>query len=167
MTRQYTKLDSARKLIDDIIKGIKDEEDKRTAYVHLYGVGLMASLIAIKRGYSREIAEMAEIAGMLHDLLTYVDRSTDTMDHANTCADFAKENVLDHLDCYTDEEKQIIYNGIYNHSDKNVKGFYFDEIIKDADAVQHALRNPMEDYFYDSPRIRQVIDEVTDKQKDK
>lgn len=46
--------------------------------MHLYGVGLMASLLALKRRYSREIAEMAEIAGMLHDLLTYVDRTEDT-----------------------------------------------------------------------------------------
>ena len=37
----------------------------------------------------------------------------------------------------------------------------FDEIIKDADAAQHALRNPMEDYFYQMPRIRQVLDELT------
>ena len=84
MERQYTNLDNARKLIDDIIKSIENEEDKRGAYVHLYGVGLMASLLALKRGYSREIAEMAEIAGMLHDLLTYVDRAEDTDEHAPT-----------------------------------------------------------------------------------
>jgi hypothetical protein len=35
-----------------------------------------------------------------------------------------------------------------------------DEIIKDADAVQHTLRNPMEDFFYERPRIKQVLDEV-------
>lgn len=42
----------------------------------------------------------------------------------------------------------IHYNRIYNHSDKNIAGNWFDEIIKDADAVQHTLRNSMEDYFY-------------------
>lgn len=123
MERQYTRLDQARKVIDDIIKSIPDEEDKRDAYVHLYGVGLMASLLALKRGYSREIAELAEVAGMLHDLLTYVDRNEDTADHAHTCAMYAKENVLSKLDCYSEEEKELIYNGIYNHSDKHQKGF--------------------------------------------
>lgn len=161
MDRQYTRLDAARALIDPIIKNIHNEEDKRGAYVHLYGVGLMASLLALKRGYCREIAEMAEIAGMLHDLLTYVDPSEDTDDHAHKCADYAKSAVLDGLACFSEEEKLRMYHGIYNHSDKHEKGDWFDEIIKDADAVQHSLRNPMEDFFYSKERIQQVIRELT------
>ena len=50
MERQYTRLDAARTLIDNIIKNIGDEEDKRGAYVHLYGVELMASVLPFKRG---------------------------------------------------------------------------------------------------------------------
>ena len=160
MERQYTKLDEARNIIDPIIKGITDEESKRGAYVHLYGVGLMASLIALKRGYSREVAELAEIAGMLHDLLTYVDRAEDTDDHAYKCADYAREHVLKKLKSFTGDELEMIYNGIYHHSDKKIKGHWFDEIIKDADCAQHALRNPMEEYFYQMPRIRQVLEEL-------
>lgn len=161
MQRQYTNLDAARNLIDDVIKGIPNEEDKRGAYVHLYGVGLMASLLALKRGHSRQVAELAEITGMLHDLLTYVDPAQDTFDHAHKCADYAKAMVLDHLTCFSEAEKQQIYQGIYNHSDKQEKGFWFDEIIKDADAVQHGLRNPMEDFFYCKERIQQIIGELT------
>ena len=160
MDRQYTRLDEARKLIDGIIMGMENEADKRGAYVHLYGVGLLASLLALKRGFDRQTAEMAEIAGTLHDLLTYVDRAADTDDHAHTCADYAKERVLDHLTCFTDAEKAVIYQGIYNHSDKHVVGDPFDELIKDADAAQHSLRNPMEDYFYHNPRIQRVIREL-------
>ena len=160
MIRQYTRLDDARNLIDPIIKGIADEESKRGAYVHLYGVGLLASLLALKRGYSREIAELAEIAGMLHDLLTYVDRNEDTDDHAHKCADYAKIHVIDHLACLSDEEKEMVWSGIYNHSDKRIRGHWFDEIIKDADAAQHALRNPAEDFFYQMPRIQQVLTEL-------
>jgi HD superfamily phosphodiesterase len=160
MERQYTRLDEARNLIDPLIKGIKDEESKRGAYVHLYGVGLLASLIALKRGCSRKIAELAEIAGMLHDLLTYVDRAEDTDDHAHKCADYAKEHVLKKLKSFTDEELDMIYFGIYNHSDKGIKGSRFDEIIKDADAAQHALRNPQENYFYQMPRVQQVLKEL-------
>ena len=160
MDRQYTRLDEARKLIDGIIKSMENEEDKRGAYVHLYGVGLLASLLALKRGFDRKTAEMAEIAGMLHDLLTYVDRASDTDDHAHACANYAKEHVLDHLACFTDAEKSMIYQGIYNHSDKRVLGDPFDELIKDADAAQHALRNPMEDFFYDNPRIQRAIREL-------
>ena len=160
MTRQYTRLDEVRDLVDSIIKDIEDTELKRSAYVHLYGVGLMASLLAFKRGYSREIAELAEIAGILHDLLSYVDRTEDTNDHAHKCADYAKKNILNKLNSFSDEEKNMMYYGIYNHSDKNIAGNWFDEIIKDADAVQHTLRNPMEDYFYKRPRIQQVLNEL-------
>ena len=161
MERTYTRLDEARALIDGIIKAMENEEDKRGAYVHLYGVGLLASLLALKRGFDRRTAEMAEIAGMLHDLLTYVDRASDTDDHAHACADYAKEHVLDRLACFSEEEKARMYRGIYNHSDKRVLGDPFDELIKDADAAQHALRNPMEDYFYNMERIQQVLRELT------
>lgn len=161
MERQYTRLDAVRKVLDPIIKAIPDEEAKRGAYVHLYGVGLLASLLALKRGHTREEAEMAEVAGMLHDLLTYVDRNEDTDDHAHKCADHARVNVLDRLDVFTETEKETICRGIYNHSDKGVTGDWFDEIIKDADAAQHALRNPVEDHFYNHPRIQQVLRELT------
>ena len=160
MKRQLTRLDEARGLIDPIIKAIREEEDQRCAYVHLYGVGLLASLIALKRGYSREIAELAEITGMLHDLLTYVDPSKDTEEHAHACADYAREHVLNSLQQFSGEELDLIYSGIYHHSEKHVKGAWFDEIIKDADAAHHCLRNPMEDYFYQNPRIQQVLSEI-------
>ncbi|MBO4915974.1 MAG: HD domain-containing protein [Oscillospiraceae bacterium] len=160
MERQYTRLDEARNIIDPIIKEIRDEESKRGAYVHLYGVGLIASWIALKRGHSREIAELAEIAGMLHDLLKYVDRTEDGDDHAHKCADYAREYVLKRLTSFTGEELDMIYSGIYNHMDKHIKGHWFDEIIKDADAAQHALRNPAEDYFYQVPRFQQVLTEL-------
>ena len=62
MDRQYTRLDTVRELIDQIISSIRDEETKRCAYVHLYGVGLMAALLALKRGNDRRTAELAEIA---------------------------------------------------------------------------------------------------------
>ena len=162
MNRQYTRLDAARAIVDDLIKAIPGEEEKRCAYVHLYGVGLMASLLALKRGFSRETAELAGIAGMLHDLLTYVDSAADGTEHAHPCADFARTQVLDRLDCLSDEEKAVICSGIYNHSDKGVVGSDFDELIKDADCAQHALRNPMEDFFFDHPRIRRVVEELTD-----
>ena len=159
--RQYTRLDAVRALLDPILYQIADEDTKRCAYVHLYGVGLMAALLALKRGYDRQTAELAEIAGMLHDLLCFVDPAEDTDDHAHKCAAYAKKHVLDRLDCLTEEEKETIRRGIYNHSNKRVKGDAFDEIIKDADAVQHSLRNPMEDFFFCRPRYYRVVQEVT------
>lgn len=68
------------------------------------------------------------------------------------------------LDCLTDEEKTMICSGIYNHSDKGAMGSDFDELIKDADCAQHALRNPMEDFFFNHPRVRRVVEELTGKE---
>lgn len=162
MERQYTRLDKVRNIMDPIIKGIDDEERKRCAYVHLYGVGLFASFLALKRGYSREEAELAEIAGMLHDLQKYVDATENDNDgaHAHRCADYARENVLAKISDFTSEEVEMIYHGIYNHSDKDEKGHWFDEIIKDADAMQHAFRNPVEEYFFQKPRVREIMTSI-------
>ena len=160
MERQYTRLDEARTLIDGIIKSIPDERMKRGAYVHLYGVGLLAALLALKRGCSRETAELAEIAGMLHDLLTYVDPAEDTEDHAHKCAGFAKTEVLDRLQSLSEEEKALIYRGVYRHSDKHVRDGDFDELVKDADVLHHGLRNPAEEYFFAKERFQQLLQEL-------
>ena len=72
MERQYTRIDLVRKVLDDDLKQIKDEEIKRCAYVHLYGVGQAAAFLSMKRGYDRNTAELAEVAGMLHDYAKYV-----------------------------------------------------------------------------------------------
>ena len=155
--RQYTRIDKVRERVDTLLKEIKDEEQKRCAYVHLYGVGLMAATIAIKQGYSRETAELAEIAGILHDLYCYICPDDDNEDHAHKCADYAVNEILSGIRGLSDEDKRLIYSGIYNHSDKDVTGDAFDEIIKDADALQHSLRNPCEEYFFQKERTQQAL----------
>ena len=59
-----------------------------------------------------------------------------------------------------DEEKAMIYSGIWNHSDKHIQGHWFDEIIKDADVLHHSLRNPSEDYYFSKDRTRQILGEL-------
>lgn len=167
MERQYTRLDEVRRLLDEIIHAIPDPESKRCAFVHLYGTGLLAAAFALKRGCTREVAELAEITGMLHDLLCYVDPEKDTLEHAHTCADYAKEQVLSKLSCFSEAEKEQIYQGIYHHSDKKETGTVFEELIKDADAAHHALRNPMEDFFFTRPRIRRPVEELCGNQTSK
>nr|AIF26041.1 putative metal-dependent phosphohydrolase HD sub domain protein [uncultured bacterium Ad_125_D08] len=45
-----------------------------------------------------------------------------------------------------------------NVRDKNVRGDWFEEIIKDADTLRHSLRNPAEDFFYDKPRNLMLLE---------
>jgi len=47
-----------------------------------------------------------------------------------------------------------------NLSNLIILGNYFEEILKDADCAHHALRNPMEDFFYTKERIYKVVDEL-------
>ncbi len=155
--RQYTRVDKVRVILDDMLKSLEDKETARNGYVHLYGVGQASVMIALKRGQSREIAELAMIAGMLHDWSKY-ERNVD-FDHAHECAADARK-VLEQADCFTPAELEMVVQAIYKHSDKNVVDSDFDEILKDADAIQHYLRNPMEDFWFTKSRILKIVEEL-------
>jgi HD superfamily phosphodiesterase len=59
------RIEVLRQYIDNILLNMSDVEERRCAYVHLYGVAQYCVLIALKRG---ENAELAIMAGMLHDI---------------------------------------------------------------------------------------------------
>ena len=124
-----------REHIDSVLLVMNDTEERRCAYLHLYSVSILASMIAMKRG---ENTELATIAGMLHDFYTYA--KMDSKDHARKGAAFSRE-VLEHLGITSDEETEKICSAIYNHSDKGTIGSSFDEVLKDADVLQHCLYN--------------------------
>lgn len=157
MERQYTRIDFVRQALDKDLKEITNEEIKRCAYVHLYGVGQAAALIAMKRGFSRMHAELAEIAGMLHDYTKYVYNEEEN--HAEKSALCARK-ILDNIPQFSAEEIDLIYNAIINHSNKKEKDTPFDEILKDADEMQHYFRNPMEDYFLQKDRTQKLMKEL-------
>lgn len=87
-----------------------------------------------------ENVELAMIAGMLHDIYTYA--SMNPLDHAHKGAKMASE-VLESLQIFSGEEKDLICTAIYYHSDKGEVHGWLDEILKDADVMQHVLYNPM------------------------
>ena len=157
MERQYTRIDSVRKLLDDDLKLINDEEIKRCAYVHLYGVGQAAAFLAMKRGYDKNTAELADVAGMLHDYAKYIYNEEEN--HAEKSANCARE-VLSKIPEFSISEIDQICEAIFNHSDKKEIGTYFDEILKDADEMQHYFRNPMENYFYQKERTQNLLKEL-------
>ena len=157
MERQYTRIDFVRKLLDDDIKLIQDEEIKRCAYVHLYGVGQAAAFLAMKRGYDKNTAELADVAGMLHDYAKYIYNEEEN--HAEKSANCARE-VLSKIPEFSISEIDQICEAIFQHSKKKEIGTYFDEILKDADEMQHYFRNPMENYFYQKERTQNLFKEL-------
>lgn len=131
------RIEILRKYLDEIILNMADVEERRCAYVHLYGVAQFCTLIALKRG---ENAELATMAGMLHDIYSYA--KMDTKDHAHKSAALARE-ILTLLQITNDDETKMICDAIYNHSEKEAVHSDFSEVLKDADVFQHCLYNPM------------------------
>lgn len=131
------RLEQVRKVVDEIILNMKDDEERRCAYVHLYGVQMACSLLSIKRGAN---IELSIVAGLLHDLHSYANM--DPEDHAHKGAELAR-NILEELHIFDRNEIDLICTAIYNHSDKASVHSPFDEILKDADVLQHVLYNPL------------------------
>lgn len=65
------RIEIVREKVDEILLNMKDAEERRCAYVHLYGVAQACALLAKKR---KENMELAVIAGMLHDIYSYATR---------------------------------------------------------------------------------------------
>lgn len=155
--RQYTRIDTVRQILDEKLNAIEDEENRRCAYVHLYGVGQAAAMLALKRGMGRKVAELAEIAGMLHDYTSYLVEESE--DHAHKSAPYAKA-LLEQTGDFTEEEIEMVTSAVYNHSDKGRVDAPLDEVLKDADALQHFLRNPMEDFWFERGRVPGLLKEL-------
>lgn len=130
------RIEILRQYIDNILLNMKDVEERRCAYLHLYGVAQSCVLIALKRG---ENAELATMAGMLHDIYSYA--KMDSKDHAHKGSVLAKE-ILTSLHITNDYETKVICGAIFAHIDKEIINSNFDELLKDADVLQHCLYNP-------------------------
>ncbi|MFI3325219.1 MAG: HD domain-containing protein [Clostridia bacterium] len=136
------RIEEVRKYVDQVIFNIPNNEEKRAAYIHLYGVSQVCTLIAMKRN---EDVELATIAGMLHDI--YIYSTLDSTNHAHKGSVIAKE-ILQKLSLFTEKEIEQICSAIYNHSSKGIKHSSFDEVLIDADVMQHCIYNP---FFEVSP----------------
>jgi hypothetical protein len=148
--REFTRVDTVRAILDKMIFGIEDPFEQRNAFVHLYGTGQACALIAFKRGHDGIYAELACIAGMLHDFSKF-EIPGDVPEHAKKSA-VRVWPLLRATGEFTEEELTMICTGIANHSMKERKDDEFSEIIKDGDAMQHWLRNPAEAYFSEKSR---------------
>ena len=133
------RVEKVREIIDEILLNMTDDEERRCAYLHLYGVSQACALLSLRR---KENVELATIAGMLHDIYSYA--TMDSQDHAHKGAEMARI-ILNSLNIFSEDEKNMICTAIYNHSDKSIIHDPLDEILKDADVMQHVLYNPLFD----------------------
>ena len=128
--------DLQKKVYHVLEKNIDDADKRAKAVAHLHGVALAAAILAKKRG---ENAELATMAGLLHDLYAYKSGSYD--DHAHLGAEYARK-LLEKLAITTPEETDVICAAIWHHDGKAEVDGPMDEILKDADVIDHSLSDP-------------------------
>lgn len=129
------RLEKIRGVVDRILNEQQDIEERRCGFAHLYGVSAICSLMSLKRGMDPQISS---IAGMLHDI--YVYRTRLVLNHAHNSEEYARV-ILRETGDFTDEEQKVIRSAIFRHSDKETVHEPYDELLKDADVLQHFLYN--------------------------
>jgi uncharacterized protein len=128
-----TRLDFIRRHVDEMLDAKADRFDARCGCVHLYGVSALCALLAQRRNLNPEIAS---IIGMLHDISAYA--SGDPRDHARLSA-AASEELLRNCGQFSEEETGLICSAISLHNMKTERHGDYDELLKDADTLQHHL----------------------------
>ena len=131
-----SRIKDLQKYIHKVLKGMDDNQKRAAAVAHLHGVSLAAVMIAKKRG---ENAELAAMAGLLHDLYAYKSGSYD--DHAHKGAEYARK-LLEELGITSADETDIICSAIWHHDSKAEVDSPMDEILKDADVIHHSPGDP-------------------------
>ena len=131
-----SRIKDLQKQVHRVLEKMEDEDKRLKAISHLHGVALAAAMLAKKRG---ENAELATMAGLLHDLYAYKSGSYD--DHARLGADYARK-LLEKLEMTTPEETDVICSAILHHDSKAETDAPMDEILKDADVIDHSLSDP-------------------------
>ena len=130
------RIETLRKHITDLLFSTNEDKEFRFRYLnHMYSVSQFCALIALKRG---ENAELAMMAGLLHDYHTY--KTLDSDNHAEKGAVLARE-MLNGLGITTADETDLICSAIHNHTYKGSVHSSFDEVLVDADVLQHGLFN--------------------------
>ncbi|MBN1891831.1 MAG: HD domain-containing protein, partial [Clostridiales bacterium] len=86
-----------------------------------------------------ENVELAAIAGMLHDIYTFT--AMDSKGHARKGAVMARE-ILTSMGIFVEDEIEMICGAIHNHGGKESKHSPFDEVLIDADVLQHCFYDP-------------------------
>lgn len=144
------RLEIVRQYVDNLLNNMTNSRKKRNGFIHLYGVCTFCTILAKKRNLNVEICA---VCGMLHDIYKY--RTLNSEEHGKLGSIDARK-ILSELNCFTNEETDIICTAIYNHSDKNMFHGPYDELLKDADVLQHYLYNTS-DPIQENERLRLTV----------
>ena len=150
-----SRIKELQKQVYGVLEKMEDGDKRLKAIAHLHGVALAAAVLAKKRG---ENAELATMAGLLHDLYAYRSGSYD--DHARLGAEYARK-LLEKLAITTPEETDVICAAIGHHDSKAEVNGPMDEILKDADVLDHSLSDPTKEVkAHEAARYAKLCEEL-------
>jgi uncharacterized protein len=149
------RLEQVRTLVDEILEKQEDVKMRRAGYVHLYGVSLCATALAMHRGLD---IERCAVIGLLHDISTYQTGSS--RNHEKKSAD-AAEVLLSAIKGFSLEEIGCISEAIALHRKKRETHGEYAEMIKDADALQHYLYGPGDVSSKEKRRLTELAEEIS------
>ena len=160
------RIEKIREIVSGLLEQVPNPALRADGYVHMFGVAQACVLLAMRRG---EDIELAAAAGYLHDIATYTTGSA--LDHAHRGAEMARQ-ILQEAGIFSEEEIGRICQAIFFHSDKKMENGPLEEILKDADVMQHCLYDPgyvakKEKERYKKIRKELGIRKEKDKEKDK
>ncbi|MHC1694097.1 MAG: HD domain-containing protein [Eubacteriales bacterium] len=130
-----SRIDRVRFYVDNIISDISDKDKQRAAYIHVYGVAQCCVLLAAKRGLD---TLLTQVMGLLHDVYSYKIGVKEL--HSVNGAEMVRVAFKRELvGLFTDEEQIAVRCAVFHHSDKANKHGEYEELLKDADVLQHWL----------------------------
>jgi uncharacterized protein len=149
------RLEKIREMVNGVLVKNSNLDERHCGLVHLYGVSSISSLLALKR---RLNVELCAVSGMLHDIVTY--KTGNSLEHSKLGSIEARK-ILNEAKCFNEEEINVICKAIYNHSDKHKIDDTYDEVLKDADVLQHYLYNTnLKIFEKDKNRLSILLKEV-------
>ena len=130
------RIEKVREVVSGMLNRVTDPDFRNEGYVHMFGVAQACVLLAMIR---EENVELAACAGYLHDIATYM--TGDSIEHARRGAEMAA-GILQETGLFEGKEVEQICSAIRCHSDKKMAHGPLEEILKDADVMQHFLYDP-------------------------
>ena len=130
-----SRIEELRQKIKYILEKNNFKVDVEEELIKSQEIASFCGSVAVKRSVS---AELAMIIGMLHNI-SYIISGVQGLNSYNS-EEYARI-ILDELECFTEEEKLKIRQGIFRQNDLNVIDDMLDEVIKDAIILSDFLKN--------------------------
>lgn len=147
------RIEIVREIVSRLLEQAPTASLRVSGYVHMFGVAQNCVLLASKRG---EDVELSAIAGYLHDIASYTEGYS--ADHARRGAKMSGK-ILEETGLFTQKEIERVCAAILFHSEKKIVHGPLDEILKDADVMQHCLFDPGHISKKEEMRYRSLCEE--------